>query len=102
MPWTLLFVGSGTRSTPSSEIEHSPRRAISTPGCETPDRVVGILPQFLERLDELLSANRSPEGAPFAVGFLLHDLLNQIDARHGAALTRRLNQRRLVSPVGPP
>ena len=71
---TLLFVVAGTRSTLTSEIEHSPRRANSTPGCEMPDRVVRFSPQFFERLDELLPADRSPEGAPSAADFLLYDL----------------------------
>ncbi len=38
------------------------------------DRVVRFAPQFFERLDELLPAERSPEGEPSAADFLLHDL----------------------------
>jgi hypothetical protein len=38
------------------------------------DRVVRFAPQFFERLDELLPAERSPTGAPSAADFLLYDL----------------------------
>jgi hypothetical protein len=38
------------------------------------ERVVRFTPQFFERLDELLPAERSPEGAPSTADFLLYDL----------------------------
>lgn len=38
------------------------------------DRVVRFSPQFFERLDEFLPAERSPEGSPSAADFLLYDL----------------------------
>lgn len=57
-----------------SEIVHLPRRVDSTLSCEMPDRIVRFAPQFFDRLDELLPAERSPDGAPSAADFLLYDL----------------------------
>jgi hypothetical protein len=38
------------------------------------ERVVRFTPQFFDRLDELLPAERSPEGEPSTADFLLYDL----------------------------
>ena len=42
-------------------------------------RQVVVLPQFFDRLDELLPAERSPTGGPSTADFALHDLTALID-----------------------
>lgn len=74
MRWTPPSVAAGIRSIPHSEIERLRKRASSTPSYAMADRVVRFATQFFDRLDELLPAERSPDGAPSAADFLLYDL----------------------------
>jgi len=45
----------------------------------TPRRRVVVLPEFFDRLDELLPAERTETGRPSTADFVLHDLTAIID-----------------------